>query len=249
MGNNDLIAHEGTLSLDEFKEKLAELSQAKGTTDQAADLYDKVPTLFKILTNFDPTGISGSIDQALSENKAKREQGNINIALYGLYQAIIEVSKRQISIDNSIKEQLPDLTRLYLENTKATYDSSKIEYFKNIWLNSVISDEETLAEKAYVFEMVASLLAVEIQILSILQKKQGNVSFNEREPISIESLAEETNLDYDRTQQICISLSGKGFLHDYGLGRFDYEGPINFIITDYVNLIGKYLSPCSHEEN
>ncbi len=97
--------------------------------------------------------------------------------------------------------------------------------------------------------MVASLLAVEIKTLSIIQKEQGNVSFNEREPISIETLAEKINLDYDRTQQICISLSGKGFLHDFGLGKWDYEGPVNFIITDYVNLIGKYLSPCSHEEN
>ena len=232
LGHNDLIVHEGTLSFDEFKKSLAELSQTKRPSDHLSDLYDNVPTLFKILTNFDPTGISGSIDQALSENKAKREQENINIALYGLYQAIIEIIKKQISIENSIKEQLPDLTRLYLENTKATYDSCKIEYFKNIWFNGVISNEETLAEKAYVFEMVASLLAVEIKILSIIQKRQGNVSFNEREPVSIETLAAEINLDYDRTQQICISLSGKGFLHDFGLGKWDYEGPVNFIITD-----------------
>lgn len=242
MGNHDLIVHEGNLSFEEFKEKLAGLYQVKGEISQAADLYDNVPAFLKILTNFDPTGISGSIDQALSENKAKREQENINLALYNLYQAIIEISKRQISIQDSIKKQLPDLTRLYLENSKNTYDSNKIEYFKNIWLNGIISDEETLEEKAYVFEMVAALLSIEIKILSIFQKKQGSDSFNERKPISTEKLAEEINLDYDRTQQICISLSGKGFLHDYGLGRFDYDGPVNFIITDYVNLIKKYLS-------
>ena len=108
-------------------------------------------------------------------------------------------------------------------------------------MNGILSLDESLEEKAYIFEIVAALSSVEIVVLSLFQKKQGSKPFDQREPITIKELSEEIALDSNLTQQICVGLSGKGLLHDYGLGRFDYKGPVNFIMTDYVNLIGRYL--------
>ena len=107
MENKDIVVPvEGVLSFDEFNKKLAELTETNGVIDKTANLYDKIPTYIKALTNFDPTGVSGAIDQALSENKSKRENENIVKALYEFYVAISFIGKKQIILEDTIKSPM-----------------------------------------------------------------------------------------------------------------------------------------------
>jgi len=138
--NKDIaIPIEGILSFEDFVVRLNRLTESEGATDKAADLYDKIPTYMKALTNLDPTGVSGMIDQALSENRSRRENDNIAKALYALYSAMAFLGSKQLILEDAIKRQIPDLTRLYFEKAKDVYDSSKIQYFKNVWLNGLLS--------------------------------------------------------------------------------------------------------------
>lgn len=235
MENRELIIpKDGALTFDEFKKKITELKEYSSIIDKASDLYDKTPILIKAIQNFDPTGIAGAIDQVLSDNKAKREQENLTQALYELYKAIIWLGKKQLQLDSSIEQHVPDLTSLYFEKSKESYDTQKIGYYKNIWLNGVLSDKETLEEKAYVFNIVSSLSVDEILVLSLLAGKQARHDFQKREPLTIKDIADQNHLSTQRSQQLCIGLAGKGLLHDYGLGRWDYDEPFKFVITDYV---------------
>ena len=77
------------LSYEEFKRKVLECSEGKTVTDKVADIYDDLPVLVRVIANLDPTGLASSLDQVLTENKAKREQENILRAIYALYTALI----------------------------------------------------------------------------------------------------------------------------------------------------------------
>jgi hypothetical protein len=239
--NELMISLGGTLSFEEFKNKIACMEGAETLIDKASDLYDRIPSLIRTIQNFDPTGITASIDQILSDNKAKREQENIMRALYALYEAIIYLGNRQEELDLSVRQNVTDLTYLYFEKSQESYDIRKIEYYRNIWLNGLTSHDESLEEKAYVFNIVSTLSIDEILVISFMAGKQEQVDFQERRPVTVNDVAQQLNFSVHRSQQLCIGLAGKGLLHDYGLGRTDYEGPLNFVITDYVLLISKYL--------
>ncbi|MDI6789814.1 MAG: hypothetical protein QME44_03890, partial [Thermodesulfobacteriota bacterium] len=236
-----MISQRGTLTFEEFKEKIARSGESRSLMGRASDRYDKIPSLIRTIQNIDPTGIAGAIDQALSDNKARREQENIMRALYALYKAICYLGSRQTEIEYNY-QGVSDLTYLYFEKSQESYDDRKIEYYKNIWMNGLISSEETLEEKAYVFNVVSSLSVDEISVLSHMAKKQMHIEFQKRQPVTVDDVAQELNVSSHLSQQLCIGLAGKGLLHDHGLGRFDYKGPVNFVITDYVKLISKYLT-------
>lgn len=236
-----IVSQLGALTFDEFKEKISGLIESGTVIDKASDRYEKLPIIIRAIQNLDPTGISGAIDQVLSNNKAKREQENLMHALYAFYEAILYLGNKQAVLDSSINQQLSELTYLYFQKSQETYDNRKIEYYKNIWINGVISNVETLEEKAYVFNIVSSLSIDEIILLASMVRRQGLHTFRDREPMTINDVAGQLGFTTHRSQQLCIGLSGKGLLHDYGLGRYDYAGPVKFVITDYVMLISKYL--------
>ena len=131
-------------TLDDFEKRILERpdnhSALQKMIDKVSDVYDGLPVLIRSLTNFDPTGVSGTIAQMLSENKAKREQKNIICALYLMWQTIMEYGDKLKYLE--LKEQLPALTESYFEFSKNTYQQSKIKFFRNIWLNGIIKEDK-----------------------------------------------------------------------------------------------------------
>lgn len=236
-----MVPKSGYLTFEEFKEKISLPADSESLVDKVSNLYEKLPGYIRSIQNLDPTGIAGAIDQTLSDNKAKRERENLMCALYNFYKAIMYLGNRHAELDSTIKQHCADLTYLYFEKSRESYDVRKIDYFKNIWINGMLSNEETLDEKAYVFSIVSSLSIDELKVLFLLAEKQAQQDFRGREPLSVNDVGEQIGLSISRSQQLCIGLSGKGLLHDHGLGKYGYKEPIRFVITDYVKLISKYL--------
>lgn len=241
MEKHELMIPKGRMTFDEFREIMAESEESASAIDKVSDLYDKVPAWVRTIQNFDPTGIAGAIDQILSDNKTKRQEECLLKALYSFYEAIIILNERQIKSDKFVKEHLAELTYLYFEKSKETYDSRKINYYKSIWINGIVGTKDTIEEKIYVFNIVASLSIDELTILRLMDEKQGNHNFMQREPVSIKEISSQLEFSIELSQQLCIALIGKGLLYDWGIGRMDYEGPVSFVVTDYVKLISKYL--------
>ena len=230
-------------TLDEFERKLYEQPESASFMqrifDKASDKYDNLPSLIKLLPNFDPTGISGAIVQTLNENNSKRLQKNIISALYLMAQTIQQFENKLLNLE--IKNQIPALTEIYFEHSSRTHQKGKIEFFKNIWINGILREDKKIDEKIEVFESVSSLTEEQIVVLKFIYNFQHNNDFLQRKPVGITQLAEALGYDIIRMQQICISLQGKGLLHDYGVGKYNYPGPVNFVMTDYVSLLVSYI--------
>jgi hypothetical protein len=231
------------ITFEEFKALFLARKNESSLLDKSADYFDAIPTLLKITTNFDPTGIAGSIAQILESNKATREQENILEAVYYLTIAFRKHERILKNMKESfLRQNLPELTHLYFDYSRRVFHSSKIENFKNIWLNGLIKSEIGIDEKHIVFETISELSTTEILILKYFFKRQCQVSFEKREPINADEIGKVLGIDNLIAQQYCLRLQGRGFLFDYGIGRFDYPGPINFIIMDNVSLIIEFIT-------
>ena len=69
----------------------------------------------------------------------------------------------------------------------------------------------------------------------------------EKRPFGIKGFAETNKLDYPYVQQICINLQGKGLLIP-GAGTAISASPHNFMTSDYVDTVIKYLNEVIVEE-
>jgi predicted transcriptional regulator len=240
-----IIKHkEDPLSYDEFKPMILETDLAEsGLLDKAADSYDKIPSYIRAIQNIDPTGIASTIGQLLSENKAKREQDNIIRAIYNLNLAIQKYSEQLTNLEEKyFSEQVPSLTYKYFELSKRTFESQKIEFFRNIWLNGLINTDKQSGEKASIFELAGILTSDEILALKIFYDEQHVLEFKDRKPTHIEKIAKVLNVEISYAQQISMSLQSRGLLLDYGIGKYGYKGPINFVLTDYAKLFAEYIT-------
>lgn len=145
-------------------------------------------------------------------------------------------------IDNSyLQEQVPELTYIYYEQCKNAAQEEKIEYFRNIWINSVFDISRALDEKVYVFDLIGRLRTEQILVLKLFYEKQGPIKQQNRQAIEAKAIAKALDLSADHVQQICISLVGIGLLHT-ALSPRREGGPNKFTMIEYVQIIGKYLS-------
>lgn len=148
------------ISFEEFKSAFLGSIDAKAIVDSIADKYNEIPSYLKALKNFDPTGIISSIDDVLTENRAKREQERMLEALYYMLQ---KTKIHEVILRESIKyqqEQFYILTEQYFEKSKESYDKEKVKYFSQVWLTGIIDKENTIDEKIYVFKIISSLSMV-----------------------------------------------------------------------------------------
>jgi hypothetical protein len=231
------------LTYDEFKAMILEYNSSKSRFDSIADIYDRVPSYIRVIQNFDPTGIAGAIDQILSENKAKREQDNILRAIYNLVQAIQKYSEQLTALEQDyLSQQAPQLTYKYFDLSEKTFEPSKIELFRNIWLNGLINVNRRSGEKSAIFDLVATLTEDEILALRVMFDEQYSLEFKERKPVHVEKIAQVLNMEIEYAQQICVSLQSRGLSADFGIGTYGYKGPVNFVITDYSKLLVEYIN-------
>jgi hypothetical protein len=154
-------------------------------------------------------------------------------------QALMRYGEKIKDIES--REQLPLLTESYFEFCRNAYQESKIQFFRNIWLNGILRREKSFDEKIEVFELVASLTEEQIKTLKYIYYQQAGIEFKQRKPAHIDELATALAVDRNRAQQICISLQGRGMLHDYGIGRYGYPGPVQFVMTDFLIILVSYI--------
>jgi hypothetical protein len=231
------------LTYESFKQKLEDFSKSENEIDIIADKVSEIPSSIKLLTRFDPTGITGDIITLLEENKANRDKEAVNLALYALYCGIIN---NKIQIDNIRKEKANTLTDKYFEEVK-NVEREKIEYLRNAYLFGMNNAETALSEDKNIMSLISSLTINEINILIFSVKKLGNISHKEQREsqetlkrITLEEIVININISEERAIQSCMSLIGRGLFEDWGIGRFDYKGPRNFIINEYTKLIIDY---------
>ncbi len=250
MEENQIITtnQNNILSEERFTDIIKNRVENKTFISMASDVYDKVPQIFKIVKNIDPTGILSSIDDVLSDNKRNRETNNIIKALYYIY---IICLKNRDSIQQSIEHNnllVQNITELYLQKSKETYQEDKIAYFKNIWFNGIIDNQFNFDEKVYVFELISSLTFDQINILKYIEEQfriqwesYSKDNSQGEPPIRLEQYAEKEHLNIDYLIHLCVDLQGKGLLRQAKLSHIEAE-PKGFVPTSYVMHIVTFLN-------
>lgn len=230
-------------TFDDFK-KIVESSYPTSMSDIIADKYDEVvPKSVQLLANLEPTGIASTINQSLVENKARREHENILYAIYWCRKSILQHRDILCNLEKGyLEQQGPELMNLYFEHCKKTYKKEKIEFFRNVWINGMIKGDRDLDEKAYVFDLVASLTLEQIIVIRHIYKNSSDNSNNVR----VEDIAKELKIEKTRAQHLCISLQGQGLLQVMGPmgahigGRYGSLGDV-FRMTEYVKDVVSYM--------
>ena len=243
--------NENHLSMEEFKKMILNPNTKNNLIDRAANGYDRIPKAFRILKNFDPTGILSTVDDLLMTSKAEREQAMIIEALYGLYQYVNVIDFGQnikVALESN-KQESCALTEIYFQKSIENYQIEKIRYFRNVWYNSINDCEKSFDEKQSIFDLLSSLTLDQIKMLKYIYDQIEGVIFNgvktfdynTTKPIGMETFATENNLNYAYVQQNCIYLQGKGLLHP-GAGTFISFQARTFVPSEYVNILIEYLN-------
>lgn len=86
--SNEIIKRDERASFEEFKKTILERGIDDDFWSQVEKKHGQIPSLFRVLQNFDPTGISSAIDQIISEKTSEREQDNILQAIYAIAEKV-----------------------------------------------------------------------------------------------------------------------------------------------------------------
>lgn len=201
--------------------------------DKVLDLYEKTPASVLALTNLLP--VLPALTAYLSYHTAEREKNNLLIALCELqkdYKYILNILGNLD--DDYVEQQGPELMNLYFEHCKNTYSQEKINFFRNVWINGMIKEEQNLEEKAYMFDLVSSLTLEQIQTLKIV--------YDEKRILDIGEISERTGIDNTATRHICLRLQGAGFLQIADIGGIGQRcGGNEFVGTEYLKILAGYL--------
>ena len=87
-------------SFEEFKKMILQHGADSDLINWAAKQYGRIPSAIRALNNFDPSGISGAIDQLFSEKVSEREQENILRAVYILAKRIWKIETKNVTVQS-----------------------------------------------------------------------------------------------------------------------------------------------------
>jgi lipopolysaccharide biosynthesis regulator YciM len=208
----------------------------------SADLPHRSASFSQIAQNFDPTGVAGTIDQLLSEDKAQREQDRILLAIYGLTKAFVQYSHRIERLEESyLSTKFPAVTHLYFEHSERTLYPSKIRWFRNIWLNSLFAEDKSSSEASIIYDIIQSLTEDEIRALKFIYH-ESKTETKELKHIHINSVAEALNIGPAYAQQLCIRLRTQGLIGESSEGMsFGSGPPATFMLMDFTEVLIKYI--------
>ncbi|GEM_PF-2441855 len=138
-------------SFEEFKKVILQYGADSDLINLAAKEYGRVPSVIRALNNFDPTGISGAIDQLLSEKASEREQENILRVIYML-------AKRMSEIESKGIKKLPEDKFKFLyfvysgskTDVFARVNPDSIQNLMNVSQNKIISIGQYLTENGFI---------------------------------------------------------------------------------------------------
>lgn len=138
-------------SFEEFKIKILEIGADTNLLTWAAKKYGRIPNAIRALNNFDPTGITGAIDQLFSEEVSEREQNNILRAIYLLAIRIWEIdSKNTIDLPG---DKFRFLFLIYRESETDTFfrvDVDPIQNQMGVPQNRIISMGQYLERNGFI---------------------------------------------------------------------------------------------------
>lgn len=138
-------------SFEEFKKTILQHNADSDLLNWAAKQYGRIPSAIRALNNFDPTGISGAIDQVFSEKVSEREQENILRAIYIL-------ASRIWKIESESTARLPEEKFMFLyfvyqtskTDVLARVDVDSIQKLMDVPQNKIISIGQYLAENGFI---------------------------------------------------------------------------------------------------
>jgi hypothetical protein len=224
-------------------EELVASMKSLGGMSKSDWFLDLIPNeISSVPTIIDPTGTISTVLSALNAVKLKRELNNIK---YAVAYAIVHIRKYNRVLDPSNEDELA-LSNMYIERCKETYQINKIKVFSNVWINGLLDKNRSLEEAAYVFDLVATLTLEQLLALKVIYdrdtaSRKSMINSAAKNNAIIDYVAEELKIERAFAQQLCISLEGRGLLADAHIGAFDYPGPINFYMTDWVKNFIKYI--------
>ena len=236
-------------SIEEFEKYVYSLDDNESLLDKPADLYSKIPTLLRTLPNVEPTGIASALAQLLEENKAQREQKNILLAIFELIKVVSQNGFRIEQLGKSyLSKEFPKLTSMYFEYSRQTSDISKINTFRNIWINGLLADDRSSSEKEIVFDIIQSLSDDEINALRFIYDTSISSGTGKTPHISIDDVAKALNVEPAYAQQLCVRLRAQGLVGESSTGMsFGSGPPVTFQLMEFTDILVKYTSDISQE--
>lgn len=236
MSNEISKPNQYPLSFDEFKKQFLELKKGS-LIDEAVDIYETLPGYVKALSNLEPTGIASAIAQILEDHKVQQKEERLLRALYEFAKAIQQHAAEISALKQDLSsEKVYFLTHLYFEYSQRTQHLSKIELFRNIWLNGVLSIRHDFNQEFSAYKVLESLSEDEIKVLIEVYNRQVKEDSDAAAVVvNINDLT--AHFGYDETayiQQIGARLQSLGLFGDIATGSFLSKKPAtHFFITDY----------------
>jgi hypothetical protein len=221
------IASKDTMpSFKEFHRDVMNLSPSQNSIET---LYSKIPKVLKSLSNFDPTGGSGFVISILEGRKQDREQMAVLKAIYLLFMKVLEIEKLLLPYSEN-KEKADYLVERYLDTSRRV-DNNKIESLRNVICNGFIG-VSSFSDTDIFLDAIEKLHLIQVEIVVICYQEFLSNSANK---IRISFIKESLSIDLDesRIMYFTSDLIGRGILADWGVGKYDYEGPVNFSMTSF----------------
>ncbi len=138
-------------SFEEFKKTILQHNADLDLLNWAAKQYGRIPSAIRALNNFDPTGISGAIDQVFSEKVSEQEQENTLRAIYILASRIWKIESE--STTRLSEEKFMFLYFIYQTSKTdvfARVDVDLIQKLMDVSQNKIISTGQYLAENGFI---------------------------------------------------------------------------------------------------
>jgi hypothetical protein len=151
--SNEIMKSDSHLvpSFEEFKKTILQHGPDAGLINWAAKQYGRIPSAIRALNNFDPTGISGAIDQLFSEKVSEREQENILRVIYILANRIWEIESKNVI---RLPEEKFKFLYFVYQNSRtdvfARVDVDPIQNLMGVSQNKIISIGQNLEENGFI---------------------------------------------------------------------------------------------------
>lgn len=234
-----------TISRSEFKYFFDSLIPQASSLEKTVDILDRIPSAFKALHNFDPSGVSSFIVDLLDKKKAQYDEKKNFEILYNFYLSLKYVNDKIDRLDGRFDEKVVQLTRAYFHYSNVAFHEELIIYFRNIWCNSIINIEDSSEEQIYMFNILSSLTPDSIKILRIIydfykSDMREELKVGLRGVLDIHVISRQSGFREDYARTICLSLVGNGLLIDANVNAFGNRAD-QFSLNNYFERFLSYV--------
>lgn len=182
--------------------------------------------------------VGGSLDTILSAEGNRIQKERFEKFLNELKEGMNKLNEQKIDKNFIKSEEFFSLFQITIEKVIRNYEKEKIQYFRNIFVNSVkIGKSDTYYKEGFM-NILANLSAVHISILKDYFEREEVFKKENRGKggwiISAESIAQKFDLTDSQVEGFCNDLLRYGFLYDALIGIYGYKRG-HFRTTKYSN--------------